>query len=540
MRPGPTFETLLTELTAGRLSRRRFLRRSAALGLSVPLAAALLSAAEHGTVSAQGNQTVVAAIPQQTVNLDPALAGADGYGDIIPLAGNLTEGLTRFKIGTADVEPALAEKWDVSADGLTYVFHIRPNVKFHDGTPLDAKAVEFNFVRQLDEKNPYHYPGITYAEIAFAEVASVKATGGLDLTIALNRPIVTLLGNLAVFAANIISPTSLQKYGQDVGQHVAGTGPFKLDHWTKDVEVACSAYDDYWGGRPKLDRLIWQTIEQDTVRLSALKTGSIDVAGQIDFKDIDSLKNSSTLQAITGNFLNTQFLAFNQKLAPFDNPQVRKAVELAINKQNIADAVFYGHYTLGAGPIAPGLLGYDKSLASVYAYDPDKAKATLKAANVGNLEFDLYNRTNSFWPLVGQLIQADLADIGMKANLKSLADADFFAQLNAGKAPAFINDWTWDNGDPDNIMYGLFTAPRAISRMSYDNQQVNKLNVQAQTEHDEAKRTQLYEQAQKLILDDAIMVVLGYPGRALGAKQTVHNLVVDPTGTIVMREVSVS
>ncbi len=124
--------------------------------------------------------------------------------------------------------------------------------------------------------------------------------------------------------------------------------------------------------------------------------------------------------------------------------------------------------------------------------------------------------------------------------MKSLEDADFYAQLNASKAPAFINDWTWDNGDPDNIMYSLFTAPRAVSRMGYQNAQVNNLNVQAQVEHDEAKRTGLYDQAQQLIMKDAIMVVLGYPSRIIGAKSTVQNLKVDPTGSIVLSEISVT
>src|SRR5579884_1630513 len=253
-----SLQTTIAELNAGRLSRRQVLGWAARLGLSAPMAAAISGAVSRGAgaVSLQsGGKTLVVAIAEETLNLDPALAGADGYGDIIPMAGNLTEGLTRFKVGTIDVEPALAASWDVSSDGLTYVFHIRPNVTFQDGTPLDAKAVEFNFQRQIDPKNPYHYPGITYAEIVFADVASIAATGPMDLTIKLQRPIVMLLGNLAIFAAGIISPTALQKYGKDFSTHAVGTGPFKLDHWTKGVELVYTAYDKYWGGRPPLDRV---------------------------------------------------------------------------------------------------------------------------------------------------------------------------------------------------------------------------------------------------------------------------------------------
>jgi peptide/nickel transport system substrate-binding protein len=546
-------QRLMHDLETGRVSRRQFLSGAAKLGLTGSLATVLLTATERAGSAAPGTtakgsafrfqddgKTIVVSIPQATVQLDPALAGANGYGDIIPITDTLNEGLTRFKLGSAEVEPALAESWQVSDDGLTYVFKIRPNVKFHDGTPLDAKAVETNYLRQLDPNHPLHTDGMTYIEIVFAEVDTVKATGDLDLTVTLKRPIVLLPGNLAIFAAGIVSPTALETYGQDYSQHAAATGPFKLESWTKDVELVFSANEDYWGGRPALDRVIYRTIPEDTVRLSELKTGSIDVANQVDFKDVDAIRNDPNLQVISGTFLNMQFLAFNDTLPPFDNQQVRQAIQYAINKQNISDVVFYGNYTLGAGPIAPGLSGYDESLADTYAYDPEKAKALLKEAGADRVSFDLYNRTNSFWPLVGQLIQADLDEVGVKANLVSLEDAEFFAQINASKAPAFINDWTWDNGDPDNVMFSLFTAPRAISRMGYQNDQVNEINTQAQLETDAAKREQMYIEAQKLILDDAIMVVLGYPSRAMGAAKAVQHLQLSPVGLIVLREVDLA
>ena len=539
-------ESLVAGLNAGRVSRRGFVTGAARLGLAAPLASSVFAAARTGTTAApavalqDGGKTLVVAIPQTTVQLDPALAGANGYGDIIPIEDNLTEGLTRFKIGSAEIEPALAEGWDVSPDGLTYVFRIRPNVTFHDGTPLDAKAVETNYLRQLDENHPFHFEGITYAEIVFADVEKVEATGDLELTITLGRPSILLPGNLAMFAAGIVSPTALERLGQDFGQQPVGTGPFRFESWTKDVELVMVANDDYWGGRPKLDRVVWRTISEDTVRLSELKTGAIDVANQIDFKDVADVEGDPNLQLLTGDFLNVQFLAFNQKVPPFDNPTLRKAVQHAINKQNIADVIFYGHYTLGAGPIAPGLPGYEPSLAETYPYDPERAKALLTEAGAENVEFDLLNRTTTFWPLLGQLIQADLEAIGITANLRSLEDAEFFAELNASNAQAFVNDWTWDNGDPDNVMFSLFTAPRALNRMGYENPRVNELNLQAQQEPDTAKRVEIYRGAQRLILEDAIMVVLGYPERAMGAQKRVQNLRVSPVTAVVLREVDLA
>src|SRR5215210_5170332 len=263
------------DLHAARLSRRGFIARAAQMGVAIPVASAL------------------ATVPTREGLAAPRLAFQDGGK---PLVDNITEGLTRFKPGTVEIEPALAESWEVSEDGLEYVFTIRPGVTFHDGTPLDAKAVETNFLRQFDEDNPLHQESMVYSGIVFADVESVEATGDMELTVTMSRPSVLLPGNLAIFAAGIVSPTALEADGADVGKSPVGTGPFKFDSWTKDVELVLVANEDYWGGQPALDRVVWRTIADDTVRLSELQTGSIDVANQIDFKDAPDIEGDENLQ----------------------------------------------------------------------------------------------------------------------------------------------------------------------------------------------------------------------------------------------------
>jgi len=549
--PDSTLSRLMDRLNAGSMSRRGFITGAARAGVSASVAGAIFNAGRGGAGASagagrsaldarfqNGGKTLVISFPQSTTQLDPGLAGNSGYGDIIPINENLYEGLTRYKNGSAKIEPALAESWTTSTDGLTWVFKIRSGVKFHDGTPLDAKAVETTINRQIDPKNALYSDQFSYAGIIFAEYVSAKATGDLELTVALKRPITLVTANLAVFAAGIVSPTALTTYKNDYSNHAAGTGPYKLDHWTKDVELVYVANPDYWGARPQLDKVVWQTIATDSLRLSSLKEGSVDVANQLDLKDVDAVSKDDTITLVSGDFWNVQFLAFNANLAPFDKLEVRQAVEFAINKQNIADAVFYGQYTLGAGPIAPGLLAYDATLASTYAFDPAKAKALLTAAGVTNVTFDLYNRSNSTWPLIGQLIQADLAGIGITANLISLEDAQFFPKLGGGDVPAFLNDWTWDNGDPDNILASLYLGDRAAKRLGYTNAGVAKLITDAQTEPDQDKRKAAYLKVQQQLLADAVSVYLGYPKRALAAAKKVQGLVLSPIGNIVLRDVS--
>ena len=545
--------SLIADLNAGRIGRRAFITRAARVGVAASVAGALFNAGigaaaaganpGRSAVAARfqdGGATLVVSFPQSTTQLDPGLAGNSGYGDIIPVNENLYEGLTRYKNGSAEIEPALAESWTISTDGLTWVFKLRSGVKFHDGTALDAKAVETNINRQIDPANPLYSDQFSYGNIVFAEYASAKATGNLELTVTLKRPITLVAANLAVFAAGIVSPTALTTYKDDYSNHAAGTGPYKLDHWTKDVELVYVANTDYWGDKPQLAKVVWQTITTDSLRLSSLKEGGVDVANQLDLKDVDSVSQDAALQLVAGDFWNVQFLALNANLAPFDTPDVRQALQYAINKQNIADVVFYGQYTLGAGPVAPGLLGYDETLATTYAFDPDKAKALLAAAGVTNASFDLYNRNNATWPLIGQLIQADLADVGVTANLVSLEDAQFFPKLGSDEVPAFLNDWTWDNGDPDNILNSLYVGDRAKSRLGYANPQVAQWIADGQTEADPDKRKAIYLQIQQQLLADSVSVYLGYPKRALAAAKNVQGLVLSPIGNIVLRDVSVT
>jgi ABC-type transport system substrate-binding protein len=538
--------SLMDDLSVRRLGRRAFIARATRLGLTAPLATALATAATRPAMAApsfafqDGGKTLVVAIPQATAQLDPAVAGSNGYGDIIPVWDNITEGLTRFRTGSAEIEPALAESWEASDDGLQYVFTIRQGVTFHDGTPLNAEAVAFNFMRQLDEENPLFQETMVYRGIAFADVESVEATDEYELTVTMSRPTILLPGNLAIFAAGIVSPTALEEQGAEFGQAPVGTGPFRFESWTKDVELVFTANDDYWGGRPALDRVVWRTVAEDTVRLSELQTAAIDVANQIDFKDAGTIESDANLQLITGPFLNVQFLAFNQAIPPFDNRDLRVAVQHAINKQNVAEVVASGHYTIGAGPIAPTLIGYDPALAEKFPYDPEAAQALVAESGLSDISFELVNRANSFWPLLGQLIQADLAAIGITANLLTLEDAEFFDHLNSGEAQAFINDWTWDNGDPDNVMFSLFVHERAFNRLGYKNEEVNRLVLEAQEVADPDTRAELYVEAQNLILDDAINVFLGYPEKAIGALATVQNLVVSPVGAVVLREVDLA
>jgi peptide/nickel transport system substrate-binding protein len=539
-------ELLVMDYAAGRYTRRQFLAKALGLGAAASALPALLEMAgdrpRPGAVpaaEAATPRTLVVGIPENITNPDPVTLGAAGYGDIKAVNNNLNEGIVHFKTGTVDLEPCLAKSWDISPDGLTYTFHLRPAV-FHDGSPVTAEAIKLNYDRQIDEKSPYHFQGITYTEIVFTTVDKIEAVDAGTLRITQKRPAVNLLPNLALFAEGIVSAEALKKYGQDYSLHPTGSGPYRFERWTKGVEFVETAFDRYWGGRPWVDTVIWKTVPDNTVRLEQLRTGELDVTSQLDFKDVGQIRNDKRFRVVTGTFLATQYLLLNQRKPPLEKKEVRQAIQFAVNKANIGKVSFYGNYTVGAGPVPPGLMGYDKTLEKVYPHDPARAKALLKKAGLAEgTPIVLTHKTEGFWPEQAQLIQSDLQAVGFKVALEGLEEAAFYSKINASEHQIALNDWVMDTGDPDNIMFSVFSTKRARQRMGYENPAVDKLNGDAQVERNSAKRREMYLKAQRLILEDAPFVTLGYAGRAMGTRASVEGLKIGPLGDLVIRGVTI-
>jgi peptide/nickel transport system substrate-binding protein len=537
-------ELLMMDYMAGRYTRRQFTRKAFGLGISASGLLTLFEIAGDWSPlgrpgpaeAAAASRTLVVGIPENIQNPDPPAYG--GYGDIKVFSNNITEGVVRYKTGTVDLESCLAKSWDISPDGLTYTFHLRP-ASFQDGTPVTAEAVKLSYERQYNDKNAYHFSGIVYAEMVFSTVSKVEAVNPTTVRVTQTRPAVTLLPNLAIQAEGIVSPAALKKYGKDFPMHPTGSGPYTFQRWTKGVEFVEVAYDRYWGGRPSVDRVVWKTVVDNTVRLEQLRTGELDVTTELEFKEIASLRDDKRFKVVTGPFLATQYILLHEKKPPFDKQEVRQAVQFAVNKANIGKVSFFGNYTLGAGPVPPGVSGYDKTLENVYPYDPARAKALLQKVGAGKLDFALTHKTEGFWPEIAQLIQSDLQAVGFTVTLRGLDEAAFYKSINASEHQAGLTDWTMDTGDPDNIMFSLFTTKRA-ERMGYKNPEVDKLNLAAQVERDPIKRRDFYIRAQKIILNDAPFVTLGYTRRAFGTKANVEGLLIGPLGDVVIRGVKIS
>ena len=403
--------------------------------LKTMIAAALM--ATSLTVSAQA-KTLVYCSEGSPEGFDPALytAGTTFNASSRPVYNRLAE----FERGTTKIIPGLAESWTASDDGLEYTFKLRPGVKFHSTeyfTPtrdFNADDVIFSFERQLKEDHPWNkYTEGTSWEYFNAMdmpnlIKSIEKVDDMTVKFVLNKPESPTVANLAMDFASIVSEeyaNKLMGMGQQtmLNQQPIGTGPFQWVAYQKDAVIRYKANPDYWGGKQPIDDLVFAITTDNSVRMQKLKAGECHVAPYPNPADLEGLKADSNLTVMEQEGLNVGYLAYNTKVAPFDNAKVRKALNMAINKQAILDAVFEGAGKAAKNPIPPTMWSYDESTVDD-PYDPAAAKAALEAEGVKDLKMKIWAMPvarpyNPNARRMAELLQADFAAIGVEVEIVS-------------------------------------------------------------------------------------------------------------------------
>ncbi|MBM7661678.1 peptide/nickel transport system substrate-binding protein [Bacillus mesophilus] len=458
-------------------------------------------------------------------------------------AMELYDQLVKFKDESTELEPDLAEKWDISEDGKEYTFHLRQDVKFHDGTPFNAEAVKFSIERQTDSNHPYHDTGtFAYADFTFGPVEKVEVVDEFTVKITLKEPFAPFLSNMAMHAASIVSPTALEKHSSDFTMNPVGTGPFKFVSWNKGVEVVLEKNEDYFGGAPSIDQLIFKPITEAQTRLAELESGNIDLIVNIPPDDLERLRGDSNLQVIEQAGMHVWWTALNTQKEPFNNVKVRQAVNYAINKEAIVDGILQGTGELANSPVPPTVWGHNPDVKN-YPYNPEKAKELLAEAGYAD-GFDV-----TYWvpesgsgmqqpQAMAAAIQSDLAKVGINVEIQTL---EWGAYLDKVFVPQEDNDmdmhqmsWIGDNGDPDNFLYILLSGEQwptnGFNDAYYQNDRVDELLKEARITKDKGQRTAMYEEAQELIMEDAPWVIIDHEKQIVVANSSVKNFKLHPTG----------
>ncbi|AXQ95870.1 ABC transporter substrate-binding protein [Cereibacter azotoformans] len=464
--------------------------------------------------------------------------------------------LVEFKPGTTEIAPGLAESYEISDDGLEYTFRLRPGVKFHTTdffTPtrdLNADDVIFSFLRQGDEENPWHQyvTGITYEYYSGMEMPTVikeiQKVDDLTVKFVLTRPEAPFLANLAMDFASILSKEYADKLEaenrkEDLNNAPVGTGPFKFVAYQKDAVIRYQAHDDYWAGREKIDDLIFAITPDPAVRMQKLQAGECHIMPYPAPADIEALKADPNLQVMEQPGLNVAYLAYNTTIAPFDNPDVRRALNMALNKEAVLDAVFQGTGQVAKNPIPPTMWSYNDAVEE-NPYDPEAAKALLAEAGVSDLSMEIWAMPvqRPYMPnarRTAELMQEDLAKIGVNVEIVSYEWGEYLKKsTDPARKGAVILGWTGDNGDPDNFLGVLLgcaaTGDGGANRAQWCNKEFDDLIQKAKVTADQDERAKLYEEAQLVFKRENPWATIAHSTVFMPMSKKVSGYVMNPLG----------
>lgn len=482
--------------------------------LSISLAATILLATSPALFGASSKEYLK--IP---TNADPATADVQKTTDMYLLPLNLYDRLVECKTaadGSTQLVPGLAEKWEVSSDGLTYTFRLRKGVKFHNGETFKADDVLFTFDRMLDPAtkalNTDFLDMIAGAEDRMngkaSSVSGIKVVDDSTIKITLAAPFAPFVANLATPAGSIYNRKATAAAGDQFGldpKKTVGTGPFSLEDWVINDTIKLKANPNYFGGKPTLPGVEVRIVADANTARMLFETGKLDILdieyapsqlqyflGSPQWKD----------KIVSGPKVGIYYYTFNEAIKPFDDLRVRKALQLAIDRKLLLDKLFDGRGKLEYGILPHGLLGYNPALPAI-GYDPKKAKALLAEAGYPNgFEMEIAQVTESPLSLrVNEAVQAMLAEVGVKAKINQIDSATYYATRKEGKLPSYMANWSADYNDPDNFVYTFFSEKNTKARSyNYSNADVFAKIEKARVMTDQAKRVKLYQELEKTIV----------------------------------------
>ncbi|MCL0074794.1 ABC transporter substrate-binding protein [Thermodesulfovibrionales bacterium] len=459
-----------------------------------------------------------------------------GHRDFEVRRAHIFETLVGAAPGAMRPEPMLATHWEVSEDGLTWTFYLREGVKFHDGTPFTADAVKFSLERILERRG-------AIAQGIF-KIESMEIVDDYTIKITNTEPWAAFPAHLAHGLGYIVSPTAVDQEG-DIIEPI-GTGPFKFHEYIPEERVVVVRNEDHWRGLPKLERITFVVIPDHHTRIMALKAGEVDVIQFVPEGEVARLDAHSEITVLTTPSVRTHFLVFNTETEPFDNILVRQAVDYAINQKALVEHVLDGMGVPARGQISPAIRWSIYDELPEPRYDPEKARTLLAevgwkdADGDGILDKDgepfritlLLTGLRPQWPPMAEVIQAQLRDVGINADLRVLEWGAYIdATGTPGNRPLDMHLFFGSGGtlaaDAD---YGFWIMHHTDSKF-FQAMHINedKLIERGLGTMDDDERFAIYGELQKIIRDSELSVFLFHQEEIVALRDHVHGFQVHPT-----------
>lgn len=514
------------------LSRRSFLKASAATAGGAAAASMLAACGGAGSADS-GSKKKVLRFAQSNAKqgLDMQKSTNSGSSSI---ADCIFESPLRWTEDNELVPCLLKEIPTFEADGVTLHCELKPNIKFHDGTTLTASDVKYSFERMFKPetggKSTYMYDLIKGAKEMLAgtatELEGLTVEDDTHFTFVLTNPMVTFVNNLGINYADIFPKDACEKAGKSwgTGTNCIGTGKYKVVSNDDTTEVVLARFDDYHDGKPALDEVHFQFVDDLNTKMMSFKNGDVDYC-DLDASQLQQYKNDPAVKDLITQYptLGVQFVNLNLSSEKLQDVRVRKALSLAINRDELIQSIVGGAGTVPSGWLAPQTPGHDPN-APAFEYDPEKAKALLAEAGVTNLELSAKVRANinqkqlvavqDYWSKIGVKLTVETEDNGVWA--QDWAD---------GSLEITAVGWFPLYADADNHMYTYFYSENAKGKSSfYNNPEFDALVSQARVEQDKQKRADLYRQADDILTrQDYATLPLYYPKNQFVAKDYVQN-----------------
>ena len=522
------------------------MRKRFRLILAAAAAASLLLSGCGGSTSGDGSdaQTEQAGNAEGTESAGSTSSGTDTSGFlVVPLVAdiqtadvhkttkdyeiplNIYDRLVDIEVkedGSSEIVPSLAESWEISGDALTYTFHLRQGVKFHNGEELTADDVEYSFTRQLSVEGAVNTDFLAQIKGASQllegtadQLEGFETVDDYTFTITLSEPYAGFLACLSTPGCSIYNREATKAAGDQFGLDpsvTVGTGPFRLTDWTINDQLVLTRYEDYWKGPSELPGVVIRIVPDTETQRMMFESGELDVVDLDYLPDaVDDFTTRYPDQIVSGPRVGTTYFTMNQNIEPFQDVRVRKAVQMAIDRQAILDALYGGRGQVENGIYPHGLYGFNSSLPEI-TYDPEEAKALLAEAGYANgfeMQIAADSSASDATNQALEIIQAQLGEIGIQAEIQNMDESTWLATRNSGEMGSFMSTWTADYNDPDNFIYTFFGTPEntKLRSLNYSDTEVMERVQKARTIVDADERIAEYQALEeKIVTEDAAWV----------------------------------